>query len=75
MFLQTTSLLSDTLRYSLPTPPQKKRKEKAVCVACDDVVTVKNTLTGFPDLSDIRKKYLEERSLYSLFRNVNPESF
>ena len=25
------------------------------------------------DLVEVRKKYVEERSLYSLFRNVNPE--
>ena len=25
------------------------------------------------DLVEVRKKYSEERSLYSLFRNVNPE--
>ena len=25
------------------------------------------------DLVEVRKKYFEERSLYSLFRNVNPE--
>ena len=27
------------------------------------------------DLLEIRKKYFEERSLYSLFRNVIPEIF
>ena len=27
------------------------------------------------DLAAVRKKYFEERSLYSLFRNVNPEKF
>ena len=26
------------------------------------------------DLVEVRKKYFEERSLYSLFRNVNPET-
>ena len=25
------------------------------------------------DLVEVREKYFEERSLYSLFRNVNPE--
>ena len=27
----------------------------------------------YADLVEVRKKYFEERSLYSLFRNVNPE--
>ena len=27
------------------------------------------------DLVEVRKKYFEERSLYSLFRNVNLETF
>ncbi|WP_419609434.1 RNase H family protein, partial [Thiolapillus sp.] len=50
------------------------RKEEApVCVACDVVLTVKHILIECADLLEIRKKYFEEKSLYSLFRNVIPE--
>ena len=37
------------------------------------VKTVKHILTECADLLEIRNKYFEERSLYSLFRNVIPE--
>ena len=47
------------------------RKEE-VPVACD-VLTVKHILIECADLLEIRKKYFEEKSLYSLFRNVIPE--
>ena len=47
------------------------RKEEApVCVACYAVITVKLILIECADLLEIRKKYFEERSLYSLFWNV-----
>ena len=47
------------------------RKEEApVCVACNAVITVKHILFECADLLEVRNKYLEERSLYSLFRNV-----
>ena len=50
------------------------RKEEApVCVACNTVITVKHILIECADLLEIRKKYFEERSLYSLFRNEIPE--
>ena len=50
------------------------RKEEApVCVACSAVITVKRILIERADLLENRKKYFEERSLYSLFRNVIPE--
>ena len=50
------------------------RKEEApVCVACNAVITVKHILIGCADLLEIRKKYFEERSLHSFFRNVIPE--
>ena len=50
------------------------RKEEApVCVAYNTVITVKHNLIECADLLEIRKKYFEERSLYSLFRNVIPE--
>ena len=43
------------------------------CVACNAVITVKHILIESADLLEIRKKYFEERSLYSLFRNIIPE--
>ena len=47
------------------------RKEEApVCVACSAVITVKRILIERADLLENRKKYFEERSLYSLFQNV-----
>ena len=50
------------------------RKEEApVCDACNAVITVKDILIEFADLVEVRNKYFEERSLYSLFRNVIPE--
>ena len=50
------------------------RKEEApVCVACSAVITVKHILIECADLLEIRRKYFEEKSLYSLFRNVIPE--
>ena len=50
------------------------RKEEApVCVACNAVITVKHILIECAGLLEIRKKYLEEKSLYSLFRNVIPD--
>ena len=50
------------------------RKEEApVCVACDAIITVKHILIECADLMEIRKKCFEEKSLYSLFRNVISE--
>ena len=50
------------------------RKEDApVWVACNTLITLKHILTEYADLLEIRKKYFEEKSLYSLFRNVIPE--
>ena len=50
------------------------RKEEApVCVTCNAVITDKHILIECADWLKIRKKYFEERSLYSLFRNVIPE--
>ena len=50
------------------------RKEEApVCVACNVVLTVKYVLIECADLLETRKKYFEEKSLHSLFRNVIPE--
>ena len=49
------------------------RKEAPVCVACNAVMTVKHILVECADLLEIRKRYFEEKSLYSLFWNVIPE--
>ena len=38
------------------------------------VITVKHILIECADLLEIRKKYFKEKSLYSLFRNVIPET-
>ena len=50
-----------------------RKEEVPVCVACNAVITVKHIFIECADLVEIRKKYFEERSLYSLFRNVIPE--
>ena len=50
-----------------------RKKEAPVCVACNVVLTVKHILIECADFLEIRKKYFEEKSLYSLFRNVIPE--
>ena len=50
-----------------------RREEAPVCVACGAVITVKHILIECVDLLKIRKRYFEEKSLYSLFRNVIPE--
>ena len=50
------------------------RKEEApVCATCNAVTTFKQILNECADMLEIRKKYFEEKSLYSLFRNVIPE--
>ena len=50
------------------------RKEEApICVACNVVPAVKHILIECADLLEIRKKYFEEKSLYSIFRNKIPE--
>ena len=46
------------------------KEEAPVCVACNAGITVKHILIDCADLLEIRKKNLEEKSLYSLFRNV-----
>ena len=49
-----------------------RKKEAPVCVACNVLLTVKHILIECTDLLEIRKKYFEEKPLYSLFRNVIP---
>ena len=48
-------------------------EEPPVCVACNTTITVKHVLLEGSDSAEAGKKYQEERSLYSLFRNLNPE--
>ena len=43
------------------------KEEPPVCVTCNTTITVKHTLIECNDLVEVRKKYFEERSLYSLF--------
>ena len=50
-----------------------REEEAPVCVACNAVITVKRILIECADLLEVRKKYFEEKSLCSLFRNVIPE--
>ena len=59
-----------TLIWHIPLFWEKKAP---VCVACNTVITVKHILIECADLLEIRKKYCEEKYLYSLFRNVIPE--
>ena len=50
------------------------RKEEApICVACNTALTIKHILIECADLLEVWKKYFKQKSLYSLFRNVNPE--
>ena len=44
-----------------------KKEEPPVCVTCNTATTVKHTLIECVDLVGVRKKYSQERSLYSLF--------
>ena len=50
-----------------------RKGEDPVYVACNVVLTVKHILIECADLLETRKKNFEEKSLYSLFRNVIPE--
>ena len=45
----------------------------AACSACNAGITIKHILIKCADFMELRKKYFEERSLYTLLRNVNPE--
>ena len=51
-----------------------KKEESPVCVACDTIITIKHILIECADLVEAENKYFQERSLYSLFRNFNPET-
>ena len=50
-----------------------RKEEASICAAYNTVITVKHILIECADLLEIGKKYFEERSLYSVFRNVIPE--
>ena len=43
-----------------------EQEEPPVCVTCNTTITVKRILIECADLVEVRKKYFEERSLYSL---------
>ena len=52
-----------------------RKGEAPVCVACNAVITVKHILIECADLLKIRKKYFEERSLYSLLERDSRNNF
>ena len=54
---------------------EKKKKKPPVYLTCNTIIAVKHILIEHADLVKVRQKYFEERSLYSLFRNVNPAKF
>ena len=60
-------------RKSIQNHVDPRKEEAPVCVAYNVVLTVKHILIECGDLLEIRKKNFEEKSLYSLFRNVIPE--
>ena len=60
-------------RKSIQNHVDPRKEEAPVCIAYNTFITVKHILTECAELLEIRKKYFEEKSLYSLFRNVIPE--
>ena len=65
---EDTVLNSFYIGHSYLTHSCILRKEEApVCAACNAVITDKLFIIECADLLEIRKKCLEERSLYSLF--------
>ncbi len=50
------------------------KEEASVCVTCDTEIANKRIVIERADLVDVRRKYFEERSLYSLFRNIVPKA-
>ena len=50
-----------------------KKETSPVCVAFNTIIITKHILIDISDLVEVVQKYFEERSLYSLFRKVNPE--
>ena len=48
---------------------RKKRNHQFVL----HVIKIKDIMTECAELVEVRKKHLEDRPLYSLFQNVNPE--
>ena len=61
------------LQVELSSCVIKLKTVKVVCVTCNVVITVKHILIVCAESLEIRQKYFEERSLYSLFRNAIPE--
>ena len=60
-------------RNLLRTVACQRSDVSPVCVACNTIITVKHSLIQCADLLEVRKQYFEEKSLYSLLRDVNPE--
>ena len=50
-----------------------QKEEAPVCVVCNTILTVKHILIECAHLLEVRKKYFEQKSLYSLYWNVSPE--
>ena len=50
-----------------------RKEETPVCVACNTALSIKHILIECADLLEVGNKYFEQKSVYSLFRNVNPE--
>ena len=51
-------------------------KEKpTVCAAFDNITTILHILIECADLVEVRKKYFEEKSVYLLFQNADPEKY
>ena len=51
-------------------------KEKpTVCAAFDNITTILHILIECADQVEVRKKYFEEKSLYLLFQNADPEKY
>ena len=50
-----------------------RKEQTPVCVVCNTALTIKHILIESTDLSEVRKKYFEQKSLYSHFQDVSPE--
>ena len=74
-----------TVSPSTPVPPEFLTARLFVCLfvclflfaisycSLYDTLRVKGILTECADLLEVRNKYFEHKTLYSVFRNVSPE--
>ena len=70
-----------TVSPSTPVPPEFLTARLFVCLflfaisycSLYDTLRVKRILTECADLLEVRNKYFEHKTLYSVFRNVSPE--